>query len=290
MRRYHSLLLIAALLTVSPSATNCFQGTAIQRPVTLKMSASSSASNPSRKDLIRKLLKGIETGDPDAAAVVSEERYVQHNPQTKEGGEGLAALFARISKSNPKVNIVRAFEDGDYVFGHTEYDFSTRRIGFEIFRFEEFKAVEHWDNIQPRKGPNATGRSMVDGPTEATDLELTEANRELVKAFVQKVLVEGKEKLEDYLDSNLIQHNPDMVDGIAGLQEYLQRVPTRYEKIHRVLAEGNFVLVASEGYRNEVHSALFDLYRVDNGKLVEHWDTLEAVPPKSEWKNQNGKF
>lgn len=290
MRRYHSLLLIAALLTVSPSATNCFQGTAIQRPVTLKMSASSSASNPSRKDLIRKLLKGIETGDPDAAAVVSEERYVQHNPQTKEGGEGLAALFARISKSNPKVNVVRAFEDGDYVFGHTEYDFSTRRIGFEIFRFEEFKAVEHWDNIQPRKGPNATGRSMVDGPTEATDLELTEANRELVKAFVQKVLVEGKEKLEDYLDSNLIQHNPDMVDGIAGLQEYLQRVPTRYEKIHRVLAEGNFVLVASEGYRNEVHSALFDLYRVDNGKLVEHWDTLEAVPPKSEWKNQNGKF
>jgi len=117
----------------------------------------------SRKDLIRKLLKGIETGDPEAAAVVSEDRYIQHNPQTHEGGEGLAALFARLSKTNPRVNIVRAFEDGDYVFGHTEYDFSTRRIGFEVFRFEGNHAVEHWDNIQPRKGPNPSGHSMVDG-------------------------------------------------------------------------------------------------------------------------------
>ena len=66
-----------------------------------------------RKNLIRKLLKGIETGDPAAAAVVNESKYIQHNPQTHEGSEGLAALFARLSKTNPRVNIVRAFADGE---------------------------------------------------------------------------------------------------------------------------------------------------------------------------------
>ena len=45
--------------------------------------------------------------------------------------------------TNPRVNIVCAFADGYYVFGHTEYDFATRRIGFEVFRFEGDFAVEH---------------------------------------------------------------------------------------------------------------------------------------------------
>ena len=38
--------------------------------------------------------------------------------------------------------------DGDFVFAHTEYDFATSRVGFEVFRFEDDLAVEHWDNIQ----------------------------------------------------------------------------------------------------------------------------------------------
>ncbi|MGI9416035.1 MAG: nuclear transport factor 2 family protein, partial [Hyphomicrobiales bacterium] len=117
-----------------------------------------------RKDQIRALLKGIETGDVAAVAVVNQDKYIQHNPQTHEGSEGLAALFKRLSKTSPRVNIVRAFADGDYVFAHTEYDFATRRIGFEVFRFEDDLAIEHWDNIQGRQGPNPSGHTMVDGP------------------------------------------------------------------------------------------------------------------------------
>ena len=110
-----------------------------------------------RKAQICALLKGIETGDEAAVACIKPNMYIQHNPQTHEGGEGLAALFKRLAKSSPRVNIARIFSDGDYVFGHTEYDFSTRRIGFEVFRFEGDFAVEHWDNIQPRMGPNPSG-------------------------------------------------------------------------------------------------------------------------------------
>ncbi|WP_254693139.1 hypothetical protein [Sulfitobacter sp. SK011] len=84
---------------------------------------------------IRNLLKSIETGNPDAVAVVNEAKYIQHNPQTHEGSEGLALLFKRLSKTEPQVNMVRGFEDGDFVFAHMEYDFASRKVCFEVFRF-----------------------------------------------------------------------------------------------------------------------------------------------------------
>jgi len=46
----------------------------------------------------------------------------------------------------------------------------------------------------------------------------------------------------------------------------------------------------SEGFRIGVHSAFYDLFRVSKSRLVEHWNTIEAIPPRSEWKNDNGKF
>ena len=57
-----------------------------------------------------------------------------------------------------------------------------------------------------------------------------------------------------------------------------------YIRTHRVLAEGNFVLCVSEGTRNEVHSAFYDLFRLAGNQVAEHWNTVEAVAPKEEWK------
>lgn len=251
-----------------------------------------------RRDRIRALLKGIETGDEASLAVVNPDKYVQHNPQTQEGGEGLAALFKRLSKSSPRVNIVRAFSDGDYIFAHTEYDFGSSRVGFEVFRFEGDLTVEHWDNIQPRKGPNSSGHTMVDGPTEATDFEKTETNRELVRAFVDAILINGQhDQLARYIDGEgFTEHNPRLGDGLSALRSAISDptsndgITVRYDRVHRLLAEGNFVLSVSEGALNGVHSSFYDLFRIANGKLVEHWDTTEAIPPRAEWKNDNGKF
>jgi len=249
------------------------------------------------KDQIRALLKSIETGDPGPVAVINEEKYIQHNPQTHEGSEGLAALFQRLSKTLPRVNIVRAFEDGDFVFAHTEYDFSRRNIGFEVFRFEDGQAVEHWDNIQARMGPNQSDHSMVGGPTEAVNHELTENNRALVRSFVETVLVGGQiDRLTEYVDEGgYVEHNPRLGDGASTLRQELESTDNglrriEYHRIHRVLAEGNFVLSICEGNFDGTHSAFYDLFRVAEGKLVEHWDTTEKIAPRSEWKNNNGKF
>lgn len=251
-----------------------------------------------RKQLIRALLKGIESGDEAATTVVNPNKYIQHNPQTQEGGEGLAALFTRLSKTSPKVNIARIFSDGDFVFAHTEYDFSSRRIGFEVFRFEGDQTVEHWDNIQPRLVPNSSGHSMVDGPTEASELEYTETNRQLVREFFERVLIRHDlEELADYFGSErLIDHSPQAEDGVAALRVRLSATSAQgdlvvdYKNLHRVFAEGNFVLAVSEGFKNGIHSSFYDLFRVSDLKLVEHWDTTEGIPSQSQWKNSNGKF
>jgi predicted SnoaL-like aldol condensation-catalyzing enzyme len=253
---------------------------------------------PNRKDLICRLLKGIETGDPAAVAVVNPEKYIQHNPETPEGGEGLAALFKRLARSSPRVNIPRVFEDGDYVFAHTEYDFASLKIGFEIFRFENDLVVEHWDNIQERQGPNPSGHTMVDGQTQATEIERTESNRRIVQSFIGDVLIDRQlDKLRDYVsEESFIQHSPQLTDGLEALRTALQATSDegdaliRYERLHRLLAEGSFVLAVSEGHLNGVHTSCYDLFRLSQSKLVEHWDTTEEVPPRTEWKNENGKF
>lgn len=251
----------------------------------------------SKKDQIRALLNSIQTGDPAPIAVVNEAKYIQHNPQTHEGSDGLAVLFKRLAKSEPKVNIVRAFEDGDFVFAHTEYDFARRNIGIEVFRFEDGQAVEHWDNIQKTLGPNQTGLSMVDGTIDSIDHELTEKNRAFVRSFVEAVLVDGQlDTLTNYVDEKCyIEHNPRLADGVSTLRSALEaedggHKQIDYQHVHRVLAEGSFVLCVSEGYFSGDHAAFYDLFRIANGKITEHWDTTEKVAPLSEWKNENGKF
>jgi predicted SnoaL-like aldol condensation-catalyzing enzyme len=67
-------------------------------------------------------------------------------------------------------------------------------------------------------------------------------------------------------------------------------VTMQYETIHQVLGKGNFVLAVSEGALGGAPSSFYDLFRVENGKIAEHWDTIETIPAHAEWKNLNGKF
>ncbi len=166
------------------------------------------------------------------------------------------------------------------------------RIGFEIFRFEGEKAIEHWDNIQHRLGPNFSGHTMVDGVTDATELDCTEVNRDIVRYFVNEVLINGQfDKLENYInEASYTEHNPCLDDDVSSLSSLFKGGTIYYEKNHRILAEGNFVLSVCEGSVNDLHSSFYDLFRLSDGKLVEHWDTTEAIPPRDKWKNENGKF
>jgi predicted SnoaL-like aldol condensation-catalyzing enzyme len=251
-----------------------------------------------RKQQVVDLLKSIETGDPRPAAVVNPKKYIQHNLGVADGVEGFVALLKLLPKDSAKVNTVRVLADGDFIFAHTEYDFFGPKVGFDIFRFEGGKIVEHWDNLQEKsKDANPSKHTMTDGPTEATELDKTDFNKKLVRSFVDDILVNGKmERLGGYFDGDsYIQHNPHIGDGLSGLGKALETMAKRgitmkYDQIHKVLGEGKFVLVVSEGKFGGKHSSFYDLFRVDNGKIAEHWDTIETIPEKTDWKNTNGKF
>jgi predicted SnoaL-like aldol condensation-catalyzing enzyme len=251
-----------------------------------------------QKQQVVALLKAIETGDAAPVAVINPNKYIQHNLGATDGLAGFGALLQALPKGSAKVNTVRVFQDGDHVFAHTEYDFFGPKIGFDIFRFENGKIVEHWDNLQETpKSPNPSGRTMTDGPTEARDLAKTEANKKLVASFVDDILVNGRmHKLAGYFDGdNYAQHNPQVADGLSGLGKALEAMAKagmtmKYDRVHKVLGEGDMVLVVSEGQFAGKATSFHDLFRVQNGKIAEHWDTIEAIPPRSAWKNANGKF
>jgi predicted SnoaL-like aldol condensation-catalyzing enzyme len=243
------------------------------------------------------LLKCFETSDRKPAAHINPNNYTQHNLAIADGVAGLAAVFQALPKGSARVNTVRVFQDGDYVFLHTEYNFFGPKIGFDIFRFEDGKAVEHWDNLQQTpSAPSPGGHTMIDGPTAATDLDKTESNKALMQSYMDDLLAGRRDKFPDYFDGiNYIQHNPWVADNLTGLINGLQDLAkrgkaVRYERVHKILGEGNFVLVISEGTFGDKLTAFYDLYRIHNGKIAEHWDTLETIPPSSEWKNPNGKF
>lgn len=244
------------------------------------------------------VLESLESGDPDAIRkYVSAETYIQHNLEFTDGREGLLGALNTLKEAGTRVEVKRVLTDGNYVALHTDYDIFGEKAGFDIFRFEDGKIVEHWDNLQLKTAPNPSGRTLLDGQTEIKDVDKTEENKQMVKRFVEDVLMgQNPEALTSYFDGdNYIQHNPYIGDGLSGLGAALaewaeQGVTMQYDTIHMVIGQGNFVLVVSEGYLGGAHTSFYDLFRVESGKIAEHWDTLETIPPKDEWKNENGKF
>lgn len=251
----------------------------------------------SNRDKVVALLNSIETGDPGPVGYINPDKYIQHNLMVGNGLAGFGEVLSQLPEEGAKVRVVRAFEDGDYVFTHTEYDFFGPKIGFDIFRFEDGLIVEHWDNLQPIVEEAASGRSQIDGPVKIVDHDKTAANKAFVKGFVNDVLLgSAPEKITEYISTTqYAQHNPAVADGLNALGEALQAMadagmPMTYTANHMILGEGNFVLAVSEGQFLGKHSSFYDLFRVEDGKIVEHWDTIEEIPSRDQWKNDNGKF
>lgn len=263
----------------------------------------SQTENEEKMELTKKekavaLLNSFNTGDQTPISYINPDKYIQHNLTVGDGLTGFGEVVNNAPPQGFKAEVIRAFQDGDYVFTHTKYDFFGPKAGFDVFRFENGKIVEHWDNLTEITPPNPSGRTQFDGATDLTDEEKTTANKGIVKGFVNDVLMEGQtDKLTHYVNPNkYLQHNSAVADGLDGLGAALKYfaengLVMEYDKVHKVLGEGNFVLTISEGkFGKGKHVAYYDLFRVENGQIVEHWDIIQPIPPMSEWKNQNGKF
>ena len=155
------------------------------------------------------------------------------------------------------------------------------------------KIAEHWDALTPLVRETASGRSQTDGQAAPADVD-TSASRALVREFAQRVLQDADYSvLTDYLSTaTYLQHNPEAADGLAGFgaaaAEWAgQGRDLVYKTVHKVVAEGDFVLLQSEGEFGEP-VAYWDLFRVADGKIVEHWDVI--TPVSAALPHDNGLF
>jgi len=252
----------------------------------------------SKKEQVVALLNSFNTGDKTTISYINPEKYIQHNLAVGDGLAGFGEVMQHAPEGGFKANVVRAFEDGDFVFTHTEYDFFGPKVGFDVFKFEDGKIVEHWDNLAEITPANPSGRTQLDGETAITNTDKTTENKALVQGLLDDIFLNGKmDKLTDYINpEKYLQHNSAVADGLDGLGAALQYfaengLVMEYHQVHKVLGEGNFVLSMSEGkFGKGEHVAFYDLFRIEEGKIVEHWDVIEPIPAEENWKNQNGKF
>ena len=204
------------------------------------------------------LISTFASGDTMKARELLAEGYIQHNLAYGTGRDAFVGAVEYLASAPVKttVNNVRAFEDGDKVFLQTVYNFAGagEQVAFDIFRFDsEGKIAEHWDNLATKTEPNPSGHTQIDGNLEKKDVD-KEDTRKVVEGFVGDVLRgENPDRLTSYFD-------------------------------------GDYALAVSEGTFGGAPTSYYDLFRVENGKIAEHWDVMETIADKKTWKNQNGKF
>jgi predicted SnoaL-like aldol condensation-catalyzing enzyme len=129
----------------------------------------------------------------------------------------------------------------------------------------------------------------------AADAQQQEANKKAVVEFYERALNEKDfEAASKYLGPRYTQHNPNAPDGPEGLKTFLQflkeKFPGSRSEIKRVFADGDYVILHVHAVREPGTrgNAIIDIFKLENGKVVEHWDVVQPIPEKA--ANSNGMF
>jgi predicted SnoaL-like aldol condensation-catalyzing enzyme len=233
--------------------------------------------------------------DRDATAVDRwvSQGYRQHRPSVPDGPEALRAFVLGLP-ADFRYERARVLAEGDLVAVHGVYHGwgPEPTVVFDIFRVTDGRLTEHWDALQAAVVDPVGGRSQIDGPAGPDRNADTAASRALVEAFAAEVLVGADySRLEHYLQPDYHQHNPEAADGIAGFAAAAERWAADgkqlvYRTVHRIIADGDLVLTQSEGDFG-APVAYLDLFRVADGRIVEHWDVIEPISIDPTYSNGN---
>ena len=129
----------------------------------------------------------------------------------------------------------------------------------------------------------------------ATGPAQLEENKRTVLDFYDKGLNQKDyEAAARHFGNRYVQHNPNAADGPAGFRGFVQflkdKFPQSRSEIKRTFAEGDYVIVHVHAVREPGTrgSAIVDIFKLENGKIVEHWDVVQPIPEKA--ANPNGMF
>lgn len=259
-------------------------------------------TEPTQKEKVAQFLKAVNERDIATLESLVNADYIQHNPFIPTGRDPFVNLVTTVLEQNgTQVENIRMLEDDNFVAMHNLWTNAApfgadTVVTFDILRFDaNGKIAEHWDAIQPWEFPTANGNTMTDGPTTISNLDETEANKALAVSILEDVLMgQNPDNIVNLIADDYVQHNPGIDNGLQGIQDavaFLISIDNmfQYNAIYKVISEGNFVLTVSEGTWNGTSNAFYDLFRMENGKAVEHWDVIQPVPTEG-LANDNGMF
>jgi predicted SnoaL-like aldol condensation-catalyzing enzyme len=146
-----------------------------------------------------------------------------------------------------------------------------------------------------RLAPLALAVAVAHVPVVAGAGPQEEANKQTVVAFYEAAINRKDfEAASKYLGPRYVQHNPNAADGPEGLKAFLEflkaKFPNARSEIKRVFAEGDYVILHVHAVREPGTrgSAIVDIFKLEGGKVVEHWDVVQPIPEKA--LNANGMF
>ena len=222
------------------------------------------------------------------------ESYRQHSTGVPDGKAGFAQFFNDFFKRNPDrdIQIIRDFTDGNYVFMQVLQNLNGGTVQWvtaDIFKADQNdRIIEHWDVIEAYKKNLAHDQILGDYKIE--DVDLTEKNKATVRLFLTEVMQNHDfTKFDNYVAEDVISHVPEISDGSEAYKSYLLDHKVTYDFVFKVLGKGNWVVAYSKIIDQNQAQAHFDIFKLKNNKIVEHFTVTEPIP-KNEDLTNSGKF
>lgn len=191
-----------------------------------------------------------------------------------------------------QIKPVRILQDGALIALHSRMLGDTLKFRWDILRIEGQQIQEHWSNVNDSIGVNPDNHTEIDGPTVPQQLEKTAENRALIARFIDQCMIREAGGAAKFFNFTFYtQHNRDVGDGLNGLLWGMYKMKRanqiiKFKYNYHVIAEGNFVLSATEGYAGNEKVAFYDLFRIEKNKIVEHWDIIAPLHKFSYFKEE----
>jgi predicted SnoaL-like aldol condensation-catalyzing enzyme len=299
-------LALASVVTLSAESIN---------PPTMPQTAPMDKQSKKNLDMVLEWWRVvIQGGHLDQAPKYQAEDYIQHNPNVNTGRDGFVTFFSKFSK--PKNPIPDKLDNppvvmgakGDFVWLIFETEQKDPRDpsktyhsnSFEMIRIQNGKVQEHWDSAMknPGSGDIKTGVS----PKPPSEWSTGKLNKE-----EEKTLALATEELKDMLqyghleladktmDPGYIQHNPNVPQGRDGFKDFMSKRPGRTPQEIKpewpnapalTLVDGPYSVMMWDRTAKDpddpsktYHWDHYDVVRMENGHIKEHWDEARINPP-----------
>ncbi len=242
----------------------------------------------------------LEARDVEAAKPYLAPDYIQHNPIADTGRKAILQFVASLGPAQPiqekvQAKLIAIVAEGDLV-AFVQVDEQTQpkpytSTWFDLFRIDNGQIVEHWDHGTLLPGMPTPQAYVPPTPAKNQAALLHSSNPQLAdnKQRVYdmwRTLLVGQQvdQAPGYLAEDYKQHNPMANTGLKGFMDFFQQfakpttIPDNIPNLVSIIAENDLVVLATLTQYNDANqkpyaTTWFDMFRVENGKMTEHWDT-----------------